>query len=42
MVIEDLSEACVIGAYTMQKFRIKLDCENEKVVLDPRVQKIRI
>jgi len=42
MVIPDLSEGVIIGASTMQKWRFKLDFENEEVIIDPRVTKFRL
>lgn len=38
-VIPDLSEQVIIGASTMQKWRIKLDFENDTIILDPGVAK---
>jgi hypothetical protein len=37
MVIPNLSEDAIIGAKTMQAWRIKLDFENDDVIVDPRV-----
>jgi predicted aspartyl protease len=42
MVISDLSEEVIIGAATMQKWRFKLDFENEDVIIDPRVTRLRL
>jgi hypothetical protein len=42
MVISDLSEEVIIGAATMQKWRFKLDFENEEVIIDPRVTRLRL
>ncbi len=42
MVVPSLSEECIIGAATMQKWRFKLDMENEEVIIDPRVTKFRL
>ncbi len=42
MVIPDFSEELIIGASTMQKWRFKLDFENEEVIIDPRVTKFRL
>jgi len=42
IVIEKLSERVIIGAGTLQKWRFKLDFENDEVVIDPRVTKIRL
>jgi predicted aspartyl protease len=38
-VIPDLSEQVIIGASTMQKWRIKLDFEHDTIILDPSVAK---
>jgi len=37
MVVPGLSEDAIIGATTMQKWRLKLDFEHDKVIVDPRV-----
>ncbi len=42
MVIEGLSDRVIIGASTMQKWRMKLDFEHDEVIYDPRVTKLRI
>ena len=42
MLIPGLSEEVIIGAATLQKWRMKLDFEHDKVVIDPRVTKLRI
>jgi predicted aspartyl protease len=42
MVISDLSEELIIGAATMQKWRFKLDFENEEVIIDPKVTRLRL
>ncbi len=39
MIIKNLSEEVVIGDLTMQKWRIKLDFETNKVIVDPKVVK---
>ena len=41
-IIEELFEEAVIGASTMQKWKMKLDFENEKVEADPRMAKMQI
>ena len=41
-IIEELFEEAVIGASTMQKWKMKLDFENEKVEADPRIAKMQI
>jgi hypothetical protein len=42
MIIENLSEPVIIGTATLQKWRMKLDFENEEVIIDPRVTKLRL
>ena len=42
MVIEALSDEVIIGAATLQKWRMKLDFENDEVVYDPRVTNLRL
>jgi hypothetical protein len=40
LVVPGVSEEVIIGAATMQKWRLKLDFENDKVIVDPRVAKL--
>ena len=40
LVVPNLSEEVVIGATTMQKWRIKLDFEHDTIILDPKVAKL--
>ena len=42
MVIPSLSEEVIIGATTLQKWKIKLDFENDEVITDPRVAKLKL
>ncbi|MDI6840085.1 MAG: retropepsin-like aspartic protease [bacterium] len=42
MLIPPLSEEVIIGASTLQKWRMKLDFENDEVIIDPRVTKLRL
>jgi len=42
LVIPGLSEDAIIGAATMQKWKIKLDFDTEKVVVDPKVAKLQL
>ncbi len=35
LVLEELSRPALIGAATMQKWRIRLDMANEEVIVDP-------
>jgi len=40
MVVPDLSEEVIIGATTMQKWKIKLDFEHEQIITDPRAARL--
>ena len=40
LVVPGLSEEVIIGAATMQKWRLKLDFEHDKVRVDPAVAKL--
>jgi hypothetical protein len=40
LVVPNLSEEVVIGATTMQKWRIKLDFEHHNIIIDPKVAKL--
>ena len=40
LVVPGLSEEVSIGAATMQKWRLKLDFEHDKVIVDPAVAKL--
>lgn len=42
LVIPGLSEEAIIGAATMQKWRIKLDFEHDRVIVDPKVAKLQL
>ncbi|MCL0046586.1 retropepsin-like domain-containing protein [Dehalococcoidales bacterium] len=42
MLIPNLSEPVVIGAATLQKWRLKLNFETDEVIIDPRVTKLRL
>ncbi|HIE05481.1 MAG TPA: retroviral-like aspartic protease, partial [bacterium (Candidatus Stahlbacteria)] len=42
MVIPGLSDPVIIGAKTLQAWRMKLDFENDEVIIDPRVTKLRL
>jgi hypothetical protein len=39
MVVKNLSEEAILGVTTLQKWRIKLDFEFDKVLVDPKVAK---
>lgn len=42
IVVEGLSDQVLIGAKTLQSWRMKLDFEQDEVVYDPRVTRLRI
>uniref|UniRef100_A0A7C6A903 Uncharacterized protein n=1 Tax=candidate division WOR-3 bacterium TaxID=2052148 RepID=A0A7C6A903_UNCW3 len=42
MVISGLTELVIIGSATLQKWRKKLDFENNEVIIDPRVTKLML
>jgi len=42
LVVPGLSEEVIIGAATMQKWRIKLDFEHDLVHVDPKVAKMQL
>lgn len=42
MVVHGLTEPVIVGAATLQKWRMKLDFENDEVIIDPRVTKLRL
>jgi len=42
LVIPGLSEEVIIGAATMQKWRIKLDFEHDVAIVDPKVAKMQL
>lgn len=42
MLIPGLSESVLIGAATLQKWRLKLNFETDEVIIDPRVTKLRL
>jgi len=42
MVVPGLSEQAIIGATTMQKWRIKLDFETDEILTDPRAAKLKL
>ncbi len=42
LVVPGLSEEVILGAATMQKWRIKLDFEHDSVFVDPRVAKMQL
>jgi len=42
LVVPALSEEVIIGAATLQKWRIKLDFEHDTVHVDPKVAKLQL
>jgi hypothetical protein len=42
LVVPNLSEEVIIGAATLQKWRIKLDFEHDKVEVDPKVARLQL
>jgi hypothetical protein len=42
LVVPGLSEEAIIGATTMQKWRIKLDFGHDQLFVDPRVAKLQL
>ena len=42
MLIPGLSEPVIIGAATLNKWRLKLNFETDEVMVDPRVTKLRL
>lgn len=39
MVVPNISEDAILGANTLQKWRIKLDFEHDTIIVDPKVSK---
>jgi len=42
LVVPNLSEEAIIGSATLQKWRIKLNFEDDKVEVDPKVAKLQL
>lgn len=42
LLVPNISEEIIIGASTMQKWRIKLDFELDRVITDPRVARLQL
>lgn len=40
MMIEGLSNGVIIGAKTLQAWRLKLDFEKDEIIIDPKVTKL--
>jgi len=41
-LVPNMSEEVIVGATTLQKWRIKLDFEHDKIVTDPRVARMQL
>ncbi len=41
LVADNLSEDAIVGARTMQKWGIQLDPEHERVIVDPKVARLK-
>lgn len=42
LVVPNLSEDAIIGVATLQKWRMKLDFEHDRVIVDPKLAKLRL
>lgn len=42
LIADNITEDVIIGASTMQKWRLKLDFENDDVIVDPKVIKLML
>ncbi|MDZ7362169.1 MAG: retropepsin-like domain-containing protein [candidate division KSB1 bacterium] len=42
LVVPNLSEEAIIGAKTLQAWRIKLDFENDDLIIDPKAARLRL
>jgi len=42
MIVPGLSEDAIIGATTLQKWKIKLDFEHDQIITDPRAAKLKL
>ena len=42
LVVPNLSEEAIIGAATLQKWRIKVDFEHDQVIVDPKSAKLQL
>ena len=40
-VVDNLADELIIGATTMQKWRLRLDMEREDIIIDPSVTRLR-
>lgn len=42
LVVSDLSEELIIGADFLQRWKIKLDSQNERIIIDPKALKLKL
>jgi hypothetical protein len=42
LVVPGLSEEAIIGVATMQKWRMKLDFEHDRIIVDPTLARMRL
>jgi hypothetical protein len=42
LVVPGLTEEAIIGAATMQKWRIKLDFEHDQLIVNPKVSRMQV
>jgi hypothetical protein len=42
LVVPNLSEELIIGADFLQRWKIKLDLESEKIIIDPKVLRLKL
>jgi hypothetical protein len=42
LVVPDLSEELIIGADFLQRWKIKLDPESERIIIDPKALKLKL
>ncbi len=42
LVVPGLSEQAIIGATTLQKWKIRLDFENDQIITDPRAARLKL
>ncbi|MFQ6015621.1 MAG: hypothetical protein ACE5NP_09275 [Anaerolineae bacterium] len=42
LVVDKLADDMIVGAHTMQGWRIKLDLEKEEVIMDPSAARLRL
>ena len=42
LVVSELSEEVIIGADFLQRWKVKLDPENERIIIDPKALKLKL